>query len=50
MNEVDEIESVGSDDDPAADELSKKELDALLQRKVKKTKKTKKKKIPNLKP
>lgn len=43
MNEVDEIESVGSDEDPAADEFSKKELDAVLERMPKKVKKTKKK-------
>lgn len=42
MNEVDDIESIGSDEDPVADELSKKELDAILEKKIKKKVKPKK--------
>lgn len=45
MNEVDEIESMGSDEDPAADEFSKKELENILEKKPKKVKKTKKKPV-----
>ena len=43
------MESVGSDEDPAGDELSKKELDGIFQRKVKKNKK-KKKEVPIVRP
>ena len=49
MNEADQVESVGSDEDPAGDELSKKELDGIFERKVKKNKK-KKKEVPIVRP
>lgn len=48
MNEVDEIESVGSDEDPAEDEFSQKEIQQLLPGRTRTKTKKKKKVQPKL--